>query len=110
MGRLRATLSATPLDKEIATKVEEAKRLIFASIRACELKTREDRADPIAQRVRAVKHDLQRVLGALSAVRRVSNGYALDIPVDKKKESPEEVITPVDTVDPGGDSVESGDE
>lgn len=75
MSRLRATLSTNPLDQEIAQRVTRAEQEIQGALRACS--ARQDGL--LAQRrARAVRRDLERVLGALGSVRRVAAPYDLD--------------------------------
>lgn len=77
MSRLRATLSMHPIDREVAGHVDVAQRAIRAALRACD----GTESNPVQQRrVRAVKRDLEEVLGALTGVRRVSSPYDLNDP------------------------------
>lgn len=77
MSRLRATLSTLPLDREIASHVDTAQRSIREALRACE--TKEE--NPVQRRrVMAVRRDLEKILGAMTAVRRVGALYDVNDP------------------------------
>jgi hypothetical protein len=73
LSRLRAALSLNPLDKAIATKVDEATRSLVSALRVCD----EARpTDALTRRgVSRTRQDLLRALGALTVVRRITSPY-----------------------------------
>ena len=73
MSRLRVTLSTSPIDREIAQRVESAQRVILEALRMCV--DNRDENPVVRRRVLAARRDLERVLGALGSVRRVSALY-----------------------------------
>lgn len=77
MSRLRITLSELPEDREVASKVASAQRLLQDALRVCDYRRE---SDPVKRRrMMAVRRDLERALGALSNVRRVGiPGSGLD--------------------------------
>ena len=78
MSRLRATLSSSPLDREIAQLVDQAQRSIQAALRRCESATG---TTPEARRRGALtRRDLLKALGALGSVRRTQPNYDTDDP------------------------------
>lgn len=78
MSRLRASLSNSPLDQVIQSQVATAERAIQVALRALqEVRHKEDPAHPQAH-VARVRRDLERAMGALSNVRRVSPPYVSD--------------------------------
>ena len=73
MTRLRASLARSPLDREIATKMNDAERAVLEALRLC---LASKGSDPgLRRRVLATSRDLQRILGALNSVRRVEPLY-----------------------------------
>ena len=70
MSRVRTSLSATPLDREVSSRVDSATQLVVSALQVVESKLR-DKAYSKPHVVR-VQRDLQRCLGALNSVRRVS--------------------------------------
>lgn len=77
MSRLRATLSSLPIDREIAGHVDTARWSIRAALRVCEAKEE----NPVQRRrVMAVRRDLEKILGAMTSVRRVGALYDLSDP------------------------------
>lgn len=94
MSRLRSTLAATPLDREVSGSIETARRSVLAALKTCEIQAK-DRANPQRPRILAVKRDLLRVLGAMADVRRVSNGYAAEEVKPSAKNPKDEVVDPV---------------
>lgn len=107
MSRLRASLASTPLDREVSSSLETARRSVLAALRSCEIQAK-DRTSPQYRRVVAVKRDLLRVLGAMADVRRVSNGYAVEeIPSAVKKSKEETLPVPLPEVPPDVEDEES---
>lgn len=99
MSRLRATLSSLPIDREIAGHVDAAQRAIRAALRACEAKEE----NPVQRRrVMAVRRDLEKILGAMTSVRRVGSLYDLNdpdltntpTPPRPKREAPPSPVAP----------------
>lgn len=91
MSRLRAALSLNPLDKAIATKVEEATRSLVSALRVCD----EARpTDALTRRgVSRTRQDLLRALGALTAVRRIASPYEVTVsestaPLQRREQRP----------------------
>jgi len=73
VSRLRATLSSSPLDREIAQRVDQAQRAIQGALKLCDgapAATPEGR-----RRVGATRRDLLQALGALASVRRTQPSY-----------------------------------
>lgn len=92
MSRLRATLSSDPLDKALAAKMDEAQRVLLAALRLCD---ESQRTDTVARRrVAHTRRDIQRALGALTAVRRVAPLYDVgdpdlsDTPAPRRERKP----------------------
>lgn len=73
MSRLRASLSTSAIDREIFSRVDSAKRDIFAALRLCDVRHEEN---PITRRrVMATRRDLEKIIGAMESVRRVRAPY-----------------------------------
>ena len=104
MSRLRVTLSGLPIDREIAAKVDAAKRLLVEAARSCDPRKE---MDPMARRrMMAVRRDLDRALAALSGVRRVGvpgAGLEEETPSEKprRERQPEPAVETVDTTEDG---------
>lgn len=86
MSRLRASLSKSPLDQTIQSQVATAERAIQGALRA--LQGVKYKADPLypPSQVNRVRRDLERAMGALSNVHRVTPAYDPE---------PEQVMRPV---------------
>ncbi len=97
MSRLRATLSASPIDREIQSHVAVAERSLDRAISACRNAQRGDLYR--GARVARVRRDLEKALGALQGVHRVVAGYDMDDP-DLQPTSPYERPTPVVAAEP----------
>lgn len=99
MSRLRATLSTLPIDREVAGHVDAAQRSIRAALRACD----GSESNPVQRRrVMAVRRDLEKILGAMTTVRRVGALYDLNdpdltgtpVPPRPKREAPAAPVAP----------------
>lgn len=73
MSRIRATLSASPIDREIQGQIAVAERAIEIALRACQRARKDDQYGHA--HVARVRRDLERALGALRGVRRVVPSY-----------------------------------
>jgi len=69
LSRLRATLSTNPLDRDIAQRVEKARREIINALDLCNARNESNLVT--RRRVAAARRDLGRILGAMDSVRRV---------------------------------------
>lgn len=78
MSRLRATLSTDPLDKALATKMDEAQRVLVSALRLCDDSPRTDMAG--RRRVAHTRRDILRALGAVTGIRRVASSYNAEDP------------------------------
>lgn len=76
MSRLRATLSTSPLDREIAQRVEKARREIINAMDLCNARNESNLVT--RRRVAAARRDLSRILGAMDSVRRVGAPFDLE--------------------------------
>jgi len=78
MGRLRATLARSALDRTIQGNVSAAEKALRAALRACA----DARGDPKLRpsQVNRVRRDLEHALGALQGVRCVVSPYDVDDP------------------------------
>jgi len=98
MSRLRASLSTSPLDREIQAHVAKAELALKQALALC-LNTRKSDQYGAAYLAR-VRRDLERALGATQSVRRVSPGYDVadpDLQPTAPYQSPTEPIPPVST-------------
>lgn len=78
MGRLRARLSKTPVDRQVQDKVASAQRAIQDAIALC--RDARHRGGVEGARSRRVERDLSKALGALGNVRRLTPIYDTDDP------------------------------
>lgn len=79
MSRLRTTLSTSPIDRAVQGQVTVAERAVTGALRALAGVKRGDEMYPPAH-VSRVRRDLERALGALQGIRRVSPAYDVSDP------------------------------
>ena len=88
MSRLRTTLSQSPVDREIQAHVTTAERALAKALQACH--TARDSEKYGQAHVARVRRDIERALGALQSVRRVTPMYdAADPDLQVSSESPD---------------------
>ena len=75
MSRLRAQLSKSDIDRKVATSMSEVERKVLSALQECGKHMRSTKNPVEATRTRGLIRDLNRVLGAVSGVRRVSPIY-----------------------------------
>lgn len=79
MGRLRALLAGSDLDREVFSQITLAERALGRALDACHQQSRALRRTPgaamTASRVQGTVRALRRALGALEEVRRVTPLY-----------------------------------
>lgn len=78
MSRLRATLSSTPLDREIQTHVAEAERALQQALQRCMLALGDPKIN--RQHVSRVRRDIEKSLSTLRSVRRINPTYDMSDP------------------------------
>ena len=78
MGRLRARMSKSSVDKAVQEKVAQAHRLLQESVRLCRVARHQGGVE--AARSHRVERDLSRALSALGNVRRLTPLYDTDDP------------------------------
>ena len=78
MGRLRATLARSSLDREIAQRLDEAERALSSALRFCESQKVPPGVETL--RRRRVLRDLERALQAVSSVGSVSPRFDMNDP------------------------------
>lgn len=81
MSRFRVHNSNSEIDREVASRLDEAERAIKRALGACENYDRSKRGleeRPVRQRVRKVGRDLLRVLSTISEVRKVHSSFEED--------------------------------
>jgi hypothetical protein len=91
MSRLRAQLSRSEIDRKVATALSGVERTVLSTLQECHQYARSVGNPLEAARTKRVVRDLEKVLGALSGVRRVSPVYDAD---DKDLQSSEPTPKP----------------
>lgn len=78
MGRLRATLARSSLDREIAQRLNEAERALLAAMKFCESQKVPPGVETL--RRRRVLRDLERALQVVSSVGSVAPRFDMNDP------------------------------
>jgi hypothetical protein len=73
MSRLRASLSNSPLDREIQSHVAKAERALMQALLSCQIARKSDLYGQAY--VARVRRDLEKALGATQSIRRVTPLY-----------------------------------
>lgn len=101
MSRLRASLSNSPLDREIQSHVAKAERALMQALLACQTARKNDQYGQAY--VARVRRDLERALGATQSIRRVSPGFDFADP-DLQPTAPYEPPVPAPAPEPPPES------